>query len=192
MTVLYKGVGIGTYLHNFDLRAIGLSPHMPTLPLNIDAVMRHIARGTTASPYISLTRSYGVAEGYALDVGRAFPTAATPAYVYEIDIPNPHPPGMTVIDPVVEVSANHNNPLIPISYHHDGTPDFLLGVVDPNGMAAHLNAPIRTPKGSTPTPRAANLTIQLETIVRALRDAEVLVAGVIRNTDVTIIRHDVW
>src|SRR5438034_8630637 len=130
MTVLYKGVGVGTFLHGIDLRATGLRPRMPNLPGNIDSIMRHIARGTTASPYISLTRSYGVAEGYALDAGRAFPIAAVPAYVYEIDIPSPPPSGMVVIDPVAVVAANHTNPLIPISYHHDGTADFLLGVVD--------------------------------------------------------------
>jgi hypothetical protein len=163
MTVLYKGVGVGTFLYGASPRT-EFRARMPTLPGNVDSIMRHVALGTTASPYISLTRSYGVAEGYARDAGRAFPTHALPAYVYEFAI----------------------------SYHHDGTADFLLGVIDPNTMAAHLNAVIRTPKGSAPTPRPAKLTIELETIVRALRDAEVLVRGVISNADVTIIRHEVW
>jgi hypothetical protein len=140
---------------------------MPNIPGNVDSLMRHIALGTTASPYISFTRSYGVAEGYAVEAGRAFPTAAAPAYVYEFNISDPPPPTMEVIDPVAVVAAHNQNPLLPISYHHDGTADFLLGVIDPNRMSAHLNAPIRTPKGSAPTPRSAKLTIQLETIVRA-------------------------
>jgi hypothetical protein len=192
MTVLYKGVGVRTFLYGASPRT-EFRARMPTLPGNVDSIMRHVALGTTASPYISLTRSYGVAEGYARDAGRAFPTHALPAYVYEFDISTPLPSAIVeVIDPVAEVAARNQNPLLPISYHHDGTADFLLGVIDPNTMAAHLNAVIRTPKGSAPTPRPAKLTIELETIVRALRDAEVLVRGVISNADVTIIRHEVW
>jgi hypothetical protein len=126
-----------------------------------------------------------------MDASRAFPTSATPAYVYEIDIPDPPPTGVTVIDPVVAMAAHHNNPLASPSYHHDGDMNFLLGVVDPAGMLAHLSTPIRAPKGSAPTPRPANLSIALETFVRALRDAEVLVLGAIPNTHV-INRHDVF
>jgi len=97
---------------------------------------------------------------------------------------------MTVIDPVIEVSA-HLNPLASPSYHHDGDMNFLLGVVNPNRMAAFLKNPILTPMGSTPTLRPANLSIELETIVRALRDAEVLIFGAIPNSRV-VLRHDVY
>jgi hypothetical protein len=153
--------------------------------------MHHIARGTTTSPCISLTRSYGVAEDYAIDASRILPTATTPAFVYEIDIPNPAPTGMTVIDPVAEVAASHNNPLASLSYHHDGDMAFLLGIVDPGGMVTHLTTPIRAPRGSTATPRPANLSLQLETFVCALRDAEILVVGAIPSAHV-ILRHDVY
>jgi hypothetical protein len=57
--------------------------------------------------------------------------------------------------------------------------NFLLGVVNPTAMAVHLTAPIRQPPGSTGISRAANLSIELETFVRALRDADVLVVGTI-------------
>jgi hypothetical protein len=153
--------------------------------------MNHIARATTSSPCISLTRSYGVAEEYAVDGSRALPTSTNPAYVYEIDIPDPAPAAMTVLDPVVVVASNQNNPLASLSYQHDGDMDFLLGVVDPAGMAAYLGTPIRVPKGGAPTPRPANLTIELETVVRALRDAEVLVLGAIPSPHV-VDRHDVF
>jgi hypothetical protein len=132
-----------------------------------------------------------VAEDYALRAGRAFPTAANPAFVYEIDIPDPPPRGMVVIDPVAAVASSNNDPLVSPSYHHDGNMAFLLGVVDPAGMVAQLRTPIRTPRGTASTPRPANLSIQLETFVRALRDAEVLVVGAIPNTHVPI-RHDVY
>jgi hypothetical protein len=191
MPRFYKGVGVGTHLHGFDLRAVGINAQMPALPCNLNTVMNHIARATTTSPCISLTRSYGVAEEYAVDASRATPTAANPAFVYEIDIPDPAPGGMRVIDPVIEVASGNNNPLASLSYHHDGNMDFLLGVVDPTGMVHHLGAHIRTPLGAMPTPRPANLSIELETFVRALRDAEVLVVGAIPNTHV-LIQHPVY
>lgn len=192
MARFYKGVRAGTFLHQGpDLRTIGISARMPSSPYNIDAVMHHVARGTTTSPCISLTRSYGVAEDYAKAPGRVFPTAANPAYVYEIEIPDPAPSGITLIDPVALVAANNNNPAISPSYHHDGDMNFLLGVVDPIKMIVHLNTPIRVPLGSAPTPRAANLSLQLETCVRALRDAEVLVLGAIPSNHV-VLRHDVY
>jgi hypothetical protein len=191
MPRFFKGVGVGTHLHQFDLRAIGINARMPALPNDLNAVMHHIARGTTTSPCISLTRSYGVAEEYAIDASRAPPTAATPAFVYEIDIPDPAPRGMLVIDPVVEVASGNSNPLISPSYHHDGSMDFLLGVVDPAAMVHHLGTHIRTPQGSAPGLRPANLSLELETLVRALRDAEVLVVGAIPNTHV-LIQHPVY
>jgi hypothetical protein len=174
-----------------DLRATGIVATMPGSPYNMDAVMHHIARGTTTSPCISLTRSYGVAMDYAIRGSRAFPTKTKPAYVYVVDIPHPPPTGVTVIDPVALVAANHSNPLVSPSYHHDGDMEFLLGVIDPVKMVAYLNNPIRVPPGSAPTPRPANLSLQLETYVRTLRDAEVLVLGAIPNTHV-VNRYDVY
>jgi hypothetical protein len=191
MPRFYKGVGAGIFLHPTDLRATGINSRMPGSPYNVNTIMQHVARGATTSPCISLTRSYGVAEEYAMGAGRAFPTSAAPAYVYEIDIPDPPPTGVTVIDPVVEVASHINNPLASPSYHHDGDMNFLLGVVNPAAMVAYLSTPIRAPKGSAPTPRAANLSIELETLIRALRDAEVLVLHAIPNTHV-INRYDVF
>jgi hypothetical protein len=92
---------------------------------------------------------------------------------------------------VIEVAAQNANPLISISYHHDGDMNFLLGVADPTRMAAHLTAPAKHPGGRGGAPRAPNLTIELETFVRALRDAEVLVLGLVPAARV-INRHDVY
>lgn len=179
MALFYKGVGVGTFLHPTDLRVSGISPRAPGALYDVNAAMQHIARVTTNSPCVSLTRSYGVAEMYAKYAGRAFPTAATPGYVYHIVINDPPPAGVDVRDPVSEVARINSNPLISPSYHHDGDMNFLLGVVDPTAMVVHLTAPIRHPPASTGTPRSANLSIELETLVRALRDAEVLVVGTI-------------
>jgi hypothetical protein len=152
--------------------------------------MHHIANATTTSPYISLTRSYGVAHDYAIN-GRILPTSTNPAFVYEIDIPDPPPTGMTVIDPVAAVAAAYSNPLMSLTYHHDGDSKFLLGVIDPVKMAAERWAPVRVPPGSTATPGPANLSFPLATLVRALRDAEVLVLDFIPNGHV-IYRHHAY
>jgi hypothetical protein len=190
MPRFYKGIGLGTFHHGTDLTVTGLHARMPGSLPSIDALMHHIANATTTSPYISLTRSYGVAFDYAIS-GRIAPTATNPAFVYEIDIPNPQPTGMTVIDPVAAVAAANSDPVISLSYHHNGNSQFLLGVVDPVNMAAERMARIRVPPGSTATPGSANLTLALETFVRALRDAEVLVLNFIPNNHV-IYRHPAY
>jgi hypothetical protein len=188
MAVFYKGVGVGTFLHVNDPRLNGMPPRALAMTPNPNALMQHIARGTTFSPYVSLTRSYGIAEMYAREASQIFPTATTPAYVYEVDIPDPVPPGITLLDPVKDVAATLPSPATALSYFHDGDKDFILGVASPTLMATHLLAPVRQPPGGGGAPRGANLTIELETLVRALRDAEVLVLGTIPSARVTA-RH---
>lgn len=106
--------------------------------------MNHIKNGTTASPFVSLTRSYSVAWCYAFS-GHSVPTAATPAYVYEIEINDPPPVGLAVLDPLAEIAAAVPTPLSAASYQHDGLPSFLVGVLDPVAMNHHLTAPIKHP-----------------------------------------------
>ena len=64
-------------------------------------------------------------------------------------------------------------------YQHDGLPNFLIGIADPISMRHFLEQHIIQPPTSGGTPRTPNLTIELETLVRALRDAEILVTGII-------------
>jgi len=182
MALFYKGVGVGTHLHANDPRTIGMSSRASFMANNIDATMRHVARGTTVSPYVSLTRSYGVAEMYAREASLTFPTTAVPAYVFEVNIPEPAPAGLILIDPVKVVAAALPLPETSLSYFHDGDKDFILGVASPHLMAPHLHAPIRVPPGSGGASRAANLTLQLETLVCALRDAEILVLGTVPSS----------
>jgi hypothetical protein len=179
MALFYKGVGVGTYLHINDPKTGGIPPRSPALSYNVGVAMRHIARATTTSPCVSLTRSYGVAEMYAREASLTFPTPAVQAFVYEVDIPDPVPPGLTLIDPVKEIGATLPSPVTSLSYFHDGDKDFILGVASPSLMATHLHAPIRQPPGSGGANRPANLTLELEALVRALRDAEVLVFGTV-------------
>jgi hypothetical protein len=170
---------VGTFWHLNDPRLSGFNAHIPGAHRTTASLMNHIKNGTTASPFISMTRSYSVAWSYALFSGHAVPTAAAPAYVYEIEINNPPPVGLAVLDPLSEIAAAIPSPLSGASYQHDGLPTFLMGVLDPAAMGHHLTAPIKHPPPGGATPRGANLTPELETLVRTLRDAEILAVGTI-------------
>jgi hypothetical protein len=75
-------------------------------------------------------------------------------------------------------------------YQHDGEPDFLIGVVNPSKYRTTLTKLVKTPmRGATPRP--ARLSEELETIVRALRDAELLAVGAIPTTCI-VNRHNVY
>lgn len=135
------------------------------------------------SPFVSLTRSYAVAWHYAMVSSERVPTPEDPAYVHEIEIQEPLPPGLHLLDPIKEVSQILPSPTNPGPPHqHDGLPDFLLGVVDPGRMGNFLIQYAMQPPVSEGTLRSPNLTIELETLVRALRDAEILAHGNIPET----------
>ena len=142
-------------------------------------LMEHIARGTVNSPFISVTRSYGVAWQYAISSSVRPPTLSEPAYVHEIETPEPLPPELQLLDPIKEVAEMLRSPESPGPfYQHDGLPNFLIGVADPVSMGHFLERRVMQPI-SGGTPRTPNLTIELETLVRALRDSEILVKRII-------------
>jgi hypothetical protein len=190
MAIFYKGISPGTHWHGTNLRLTGLSPRPPGMSPSLDGLMRHICDGTTHSCYISLSRSYGVARAYAC-MGRIPPSPSNSGHVYVVEINAVSPPIAAVIDPVAEIASQNASSLARLSYHHDGDQNFLLGVVDPTNMSHHLASPVQDPPGSARPPRQAHLSKELQTLVSALRDAEILVAGTIPSTCFTI-RHDVW
>lgn len=123
--------------------------------------------------------------------GLTQPTQTNPGCVYEIELNDPLPPGLQLLDPIKEVAAASPSPLDLTSYQHDGLPDFLLGVVNPVQMGQFLTAPYPQPPPGSGINRPPNLTIELETLVRALRDAEILAVGNIPASCVRN-RYDVW
>jgi hypothetical protein len=185
----YRGVGVGSYHYSRDLRLTGLSPANVGGQNNATTVMHHIAWGTITSPYISLTKSYGVAEDYARNASRVPPTPTKPAHVYEMDIPVPPPHGVLIIDPLYIIAAQHQNPLTS-KYHHDGNQDFLLGVVN-RAMATGVTK-VRHPPGMGGAPRFPNLSVELEALTYVLRDAEVLVVGNLPTNCFTNNRYDIF
>jgi hypothetical protein len=107
-----------------------------------------------------------------------------PGYVYEIEVSDDKI--CRLVDPVKDIAKNLPTPLQSPSYHHDGGQRFLLGVVDPVAMLSYLREPVIFPPGGAGTSRPANLSQELEGLVRALRDSEILVWG---NVPASIVRN---
>ena len=180
MAIFYRGAGINTYWYLNDPIEQGFVARDPEMTPTTTRQMLHIARSTVNSPFISLTRSYAVASHYAMVSSERMPTPEDPAYIHEIEIQEPLPPGLRLLDPVKEVAQMLPSPTSSgPPYQHDGLPDFLLGIVDPGRMGNFLAQHAMQPPSSEGTPRSPNLTIELETLVRALRDAEILAHGII-------------
>lgn len=183
MPIFYRGAGINTYWYFNDPIEHGFTARAPEMTATITRLMLHIAQSTVNSPFISITRSYGVAWDYAMLSSERMPTPSDPAYVHEIEIQEPLPPGLQLLDPVKEVAQILPSPTsLGPPYQHDGLPDFLLGVVNPREMERFLVQRSPQPPSSEGTPRPPTLTIELETLVRALRDAEILVRSIIPAT----------
>ena len=183
MAIFSRGAGINTYWYLNDPIEQGFVARDPEMTPTTTRQMLHIARSTVNSPFVSLTRSYAVAWHYAMVSSERVPTAEDPAYVHEIEIQEPLPPGLHLLDPIKEVAQMLPSPTSSVPpYQHDGLPDFLLGVVDLGRMENFLTQYAKQPPSSEGTPRPPNLTIELETLVRALRDAEILAHGIIPAT----------
>lgn len=189
MAVFYRGAGIGTYWHEKDPRLSGFTPHSPGIEPSDDRLMNHITNLTVTSPYVSLTRSYGIALGYA-QLGTGKPTRANPAYVWEIELSDPLPESLKLVDPVQEIAVSLPSPEQRLTYHHDGEGHVLLGLVDPR-VEELLLEPVPAPPGTLGTPKAPNLSLELRTLIRALRDAEILAIGTIPASRVRA-RHEVY
>ena len=183
MPIFYRGAGVGTYWHENDARLTGFTPQWPGAGRGVTRILHHVARGSTVSPYVSLSRSYGIARDYAL-AGPKLPTFSQPAFVYEIQVDSGDGYGAQLVDPVAEIARDLGPPDDPRSYHHDGDMKFLLGIVDSRGNEGHLNQSVQFPPPGQGTPRQPLLHIELEAMVRALRDADVLAFGTIAAAQV--------
>jgi hypothetical protein len=111
--------------------------------------------------------------------------------VYEIQIDEAIPAGLTLIEPIRDIANAFWSPTCRTRFHHDGTPKFLLGVLDPAGHASHLTAPCVLPPAGNTITKAPVLFPELQALVWALRDSEVLVLGGIPRANV-ITRYDVY
>jgi hypothetical protein len=124
-----------------------------------------------------------VAWGYAL-AGRNLPTIDNPAYVYEVEIDENDGLGTRLLDPVQAIAAGLGSPYETRTYHHDGDNSFLLGLVDPVNHRAILRQDVRFPPPGEGTDRSPLLHIELEALVRALRDSEILAFGAVAASQI--------
>jgi hypothetical protein len=172
-TRFYRGVGIGTFDHRRDARIDGFIARNPTVERSPHLIVQHIM-GRTNSPFISLVRSYAVAEDYARDSSRVFPSRENPGYVYEIDLHDSSE--VTLVEPIQEIVFGFSPLTMPF---HTGGMDLLKAVVDPVNYATILNAPERHVPGATVAPRPPQVPYELAALIRVLRDTEVLAVGMI-------------
>jgi hypothetical protein len=179
MPFFYRGAGPGSFWHVRDARLSGFSPHSPGATASISRLMNHIARASIVSPYVSLSRSFGIARAYGLVGPAGMASGAVPGYVYEIEAERGD---CVLIDPVKLIVEDLPDPDDSLSYQHDGEQDFLKGVVEGRvgGYAVVF------PPGSAGTPRQPRLTEHLEALVRALRDAEIMALG---NIPASLVRN---
>ncbi len=189
MAIFYRGAGVGTWWHVHDPRISGFTPQSPGVMESLDRVMTHITTGTLNSPYVSLTRSYPVALSYAIE-GRAKPTSSNPAIVWEIELVDPLPANIRLIDPVREVAINAPDALASVPYQHDGLPNCIIGLIDLSQLAL-LHTPSPMPPGANPPAPVPIITKQLKTLIFALRDSEILALGTLPAACIRT-RHEVF
>ncbi len=149
-----------------DHRLDGFVARRPGATPTVDLLLSHVANGATNTPFISLTRSFGIAKRYAMHGPQKR------GYVYSIELDDKS--NVELLDPLKETSRCLPDPFADPSYQHDGAPDFLLGVADPKGHWASLKRLIDLPPPGYGTRRSANLHRHFEVMVRSLRDAELL------------------
>jgi hypothetical protein len=97
---------------------------------------------------------------------------------------------LALVDPVYEISgAQQIAAGIRLATHHDGGQDLILGIASPSIHHAALStAPRRAGAGFS---RPPSVTTELNAVVFALRDAEVLVRGPIAPACI-VHRHNAW
>lgn len=176
---LYKGAGPGTHWHINDPRTSG-GFTSGTLPANVNGIIRHITAYSFPSAYLSMSTSFAVARYYALFGPGGPATAASPGYVYEIDLStlNPAP---AITDPVQGISAGTNGT---IAHQHNGVGTLIAEVAQ--GLTAYT--PCHQCGGVMHAPA---VSAELRALVFAIRDAEVLVNGNVLAGAV-INRHSVF
>jgi len=169
LPILYKGAAPGTHWHANDARLTGFFvPPMGKHTFN--AIITHITNySTPPSPYMSFSMSFAVAKDYAL-LGLSGPASTTqPGYVYEIDL-SQIDPIPTWYNPIEEISKAPGP-----SHKHNGNSNLLNGIIGLN--VSVLTTQVPTIGGR---PQLPVVNPELQALVYALRDSEVLLTSVNR------------
>jgi hypothetical protein len=156
------------------------SPYTATGTLNF--LISHITAYSQASPYSSFTTSYAIARGYALTGPGGPASKSQPGYVYLVDLQQlAKAAQVKVVDPVSELIGALNGSLV---HNHNGD----------GGLMAQLA--LGLPVSTTSTGRFGKatplrLSAELQVLINAVRDAELLVEGSLPPAVVTD-RDDVY
>jgi hypothetical protein len=86
------------------------------------------------------------------------------------------------------VADKNKDPIVPLAYQHNGNQVYILSVVDPARFPSLLLGPAPLPPGSAAVPAPPYCSDDFQALVRALRDAEVIVSGNIPGSCFTL-RH---
>lgn len=188
MAVLFKGAGPGTHWWLNDARIAGGFHSPPIAPPSPAAAIRHVTTYSHPSPYVSFSASFDIARtAYALFGPGGPATAAVPGYVYEIDTALAD---VVIHDPLALIAATQPDlrdvPRLPT--HHDGSTDLILAIAAPTRFPTIMTTPPRRLRDDDS--RAPMVTPELQALIFALRDVEVLIE---RAPPACIVnRHSVW
>ena len=178
--MLYKGAGPGTWWAQNDARVLGFSAPVNVIA-GVNLILGHINTSPQRSPCISFTTSYAIALQYATfgPVGPATP--ATPGYVYCIDMNQLHPlANVVLLDPIVEIAGQNGS----FAHGHNGGSVLIEEIA--KTVVSFTHPAQRSGKTGPPT-----ITPALQALVRAIRDAEVLVNGIVPKGAV-VDRDDIY
>jgi hypothetical protein len=170
MAILYKGSGPGSHWAVNDARVTGFHC-FPGMAKGPGPIVQHVTVVSHPSPYVSLTASYAVAHQYAQVGVGGTATKANPGYVYQID-PG-QDPALVLVDPIAALASSTH-----WLHDHNGGQDLILAIAAPAQFPAVLTTP---PKQLAALPRPPQFSSEMQTVVFALRDAEILAEVVPRS-----------
>ena len=128
---------------------------------------------------------------YAIIGKGRYASQSDPGYIYEIEInADPKDAKYTrLVDPVKEIAGSLLDPPTG-KYQHDDFPGILLGIVAPRLTVPFLRAGIIRPPSMAARP-LPQFSLELRSLVQALRDAELLAVDYVPKACVTA-RAPVW
>lgn len=166
--MLFKGAGPGTHWHANNAQATGFTLPGAITP-TVNVVVNHITAFSAPSAYCSFSLSFAIARGYAIFGPGGVATKAAPGLVYQIDL-SALSALPALVDPVLTISRGLNG-----QYAHGHNGGFLA--------LSEIAQTALGPGGYTPTQHVGGgtcpliVTSELQALVRAIRDAEILVQG---------------
>lgn len=147
----------------------------------LNFVLSHINTSPHRSPCLSFTTSYAIAHQYALFGPGGPATQASPGHVYVVDLSQlPAAAVMHFIDPIAEIATNNGG----LAHCHNGG----AGLVDEvaKSVTSYSLAIQRHGKRGPPM-----ITPAFQAMVRAMRDAEILIYGSVQLNAV-VDRDDIY